>query len=393
MNTLIAFALLVGVAFASEPANCPAWQPFNDFTSECVWYPLNNMRRKIVEHCGLPPPPGGFPEGTMIPFPSGESMPTSPCGNCGYKMRCRKRGLPPTDGCFLLDAEKKACGNEEHAGYGDVCNLPKTVRGDCYWGQYLAGLKQCLNANPNLPLWRREGYQKMLKILPSGHCVEKDGRCKCCCDPYWPSEDGASCVKREPDHCPAFGEFNGWSQCLWYPEAELIQGIRSHCELTGGPARVPFPEPSADVQIPEKCGWCSFKVRCKKREEHEGCFHVIADKQNCGPSDCPTCGSPCEMNKIDNGCDYAGRLTSRVKNAVVQMQKAAEASGKKIPRWKKEGYLRMLSLMPHGKCIEKNDKCHCCCHPFEPKEGADGTITCAVKSTCQGPWMSAPPTL
>jgi len=382
---LLVFA---GVAFGTD--DCPPYEPMNDWTSECIWYPLANMRKKIVEHCGMPPPPGGFSMATMIPCPAGESMPTSPCGNCGYKMRCQKR-TAPKDGCFLINAEKKTCTEEDGTGFGAVCDLPKTVRGDCYWPQYLAGLKQCLNANPSLPGWRRDGYQKLLKILPAGHCVEKDGRCKCCCDPYWPNEEGTACVQKEPDHCPAFGDYNEWSQCMWYPEGDLIKGIKEHCQLGAGPGKIPFPEPDPSIQIPDKCGYCSFKVRCKKRDEHDGCFHVIGDKKNCGPDDCPNCGNPCAIQKIDGGCDWQSHLSTRVKNAIVQVHKVAEAQGKKIPRWKKEGYMRMLSLLPFGKCIEKDNQCHCCCHPYEPTQDEAGNITCQVKATCQGPWMRTPP--
>jgi len=197
-------------------------------------------------------------------------------------------------------------------------------------------------------------------------------------------------VQKEPDTCAAFGEWNDWSQCLWYPEANLIQGIRDHCQLTGGPSKIPFPEVSDGVTIPEKCGFCSFKLRCKKRDESEGCFGVRMDKKNCGPDDCANCGSPCHMPKATDGtCDWQAQLSARVKNAIVQMQKVLEAQGKKVPRWKKEGYLRLLSVMPFGKCIEQGGQCHCCCHPYEPKE-ENGAITCQVKATCQGPWMRAP---
>jgi len=386
------YLILLAFVCLAMAEDCPPMEAMNEWTSDCIWYPLANMRKRMVEHCGLPPPPGGFVNTTMIPFPAGESMPTSPCGNCGFKMRCQKRAPPPKEGCFLVNAEKKVCEETDGTGFGAVCDLPKTVRGDCYWAQYLAGLKQCINANPSLPMWRRQGYQDLLKILPSGHCVEKDGRCKCCCDPYWPNEEGTACVKKEPDHCPAWGNYNEWSQCLWYPEQDLIKGIKDHCQLTTtGPAKIPFPEADPAVTVPEKCGYCSFKIRCMKRDEHEGCFHVKADKKNCGPDDCPTCGNPCAMDKIDGGCDWQAHLSNRVKNAIVQIGKVAEATGKKIPRWKKEGYMRMLSLMPFGRCIEKDGKCHCCCHPYEPKQDESGNITCQVKSTCQGPWMRAPP--
>jgi len=42
--------------------------------------------------------------------------------------------------------------------------------------------------------------------------------------------------------------------------------------------------------------------------------------------------------------------------------------------------MKMASLMPHGKCIEKDDRCKCCCHPYTPN--ADAT-ECLLNDICK----------
>lgn len=72
--------------------------------------------------------------------------------------------------------------------------------------------------------------------------------------------------------CPAFDRWNKWSECLWYPVANMVSKIQQHCDwdIKEVPQNI-IPTP-AGLQIPEKCGFCSFQMRCRKREKQDGCL-------------------------------------------------------------------------------------------------------------------------
>lgn len=252
------------------------------------------------------------------------------CGKCSYKFKCANREVK--DGCFPLKASKETC--EEH---GDVCEMPKTpMFGNCKWNILMVGMSQCVTSRPDLPEWRREGYHQGGRFLPEQNCVPEADKCMCCCHPYRPVKNGDAYTCEEvPDKaaaeaCPDFEPYNDWSTCLWYPLTQVAQDVNTHCglaDLVPGmdlnaliAKRIEAEEADPDRQkmlekLPkEKCGYCSFKMRCRKRPHSDTCFGFEGDKKACGPDDCDTCGQPCAMTPIEEGkhvpaplvgtCDY-----------------------------------------------------------------------------------------
>jgi len=76
--------------------------------------------------------------------------------------------------------------------------------------------------------------------------------------------------------------------------------------------------------------------------------------------------------------------------SIADAGKAAADAGHAIPPYKREGLIKLLPVLPWSKCVDRDGKCHCCCHPFEPIVKEDGTIECQAKNACKGPWMRAP---
>jgi len=303
-------------------------------------------------------------QGTGLPLPENFQFPEK-CGQCSFKVRCRKRDKK--DGCYSLDVQKETC-NE----FGNICTVPKHSRLGCKYNILLAAAKNCLN-RPDLADWRRDALRRFTDGLPEGNCIQKGEECKCCCHPYRPNQEGTECVKEEEQQCPAFGAFNDWSQCLWYPLSNVAKGIKEHCQLDyKGELPPNLMQTPPGLQIPEKCGYCSFKTRCRKREKADGCFHIDAEKKACGNGDCPTCGDVCTMPKIGDSCEWGrivgGGLLSQLDNYT-----------KALPYWRQRGIGHLARHLPYGHCKEVNGQCKCCCHPYEPT--ADGT-SCQLSALC-----------
>jgi len=387
MKLLILLAI-VGLAIATDPT-CPEFGDFRHPFGECLW--IRGEDGKLSKKSMME----GFIHACDITVDHPENIPQLPptlnvevpekCGHCSFKMRCKNR--PMSDGCFPVQAEKQVC--EE---FGDVCMMPKTpLFKNCQWNMLGAMLTQCTTNRPDLPDWKRDGFRKGAEFFPEQNCIEKGEQCACCCHPFEPNEDGTACVKvpDEPADCPAFSEWNNWSECLWYPLEDMAKKVKQHCDIGGDvPSmnQTTLPTPAGFV-IPEPCGYCAFKMRCKKRAasetERPGCFPVIADKKSCGPDDCPTCGNVCTLPQLPENpeaergkCDWHKMLVQVLKT------RAGAYLGKMKNYWRKRGFMHVIKYLPTGTCIEQGDKCKCCCHPYQPS--ADGT-QCVLKDMCKLP--------
>jgi hypothetical protein len=368
MRSFVAILLVVAAVYAHEEVEiekndtCPAFGDWLPWSDQCLWFPLSKMRSDIADACQTT-----FnitKHGSVVPTPPGFTIPDR-CGHCSFKFRCRKR--EKVEGCLSIEAEKKSC--EEHS---EVCTLPPSPHVGCKWNVFAAGLKACLN-RADLPDWRREAYRKFADGMPEANCIQKGDQCKCCCHPFRPSEDGLTCVKEPEPECPAFNNFNNWSTCLWYPFASMMKNIQDHCELDAKEtpeAVIPTP---AGLQIPEKCGFCSFQMRCRKREKKEGCFYLDAEKKACGPNDCPTCGDACTMKKLNGTCNWGNFVASNLHAKLESMMTD------KQPYWRKRGIKNLMQHIPYGTCKSIGETCKCCCHPYEPNE--DGTA-CVLTQMC-----------
>jgi hypothetical protein len=402
---LLLVALAALTVYAED--DCPAWRPMSEM-SECVW-PRNEdgkMSFKPIMHAfldrckvkldwkGQTPP--DVTDKHEIDFPAA-------CGKCAYKFKCANREVK--DGCFPLKAEKETC--EEH---GDVCDMPKTpVFGNCKWNMLTAGFAACVTGRADLPEWRREGYHQGGRFLPEQNCVPEGEGCKCCCHPYRPVKNGDAWTceevpeRAEAEACPDFEPFNEWSTCLWYPLTQVAQDVNAHCglaDLVPGmnldamiQKRIEAEESDPDRQkmlekLPkEKCGYCSFKIRCRKREHSDVCFGFDGDKKACGPDDCETCGQPCAMGLIEEGkgvpegtvgtCDYHKMIMAYLRKRSGPFMKMMGNS-----YWKKRGFGQLMKFMPMGKCVEVDGACKCCCHPYVPSE--DGS-QCVLQDMCRLP--------
>jgi hypothetical protein len=244
-------------------------------------------------------------------------------------------------------------------------------------------LRQCLN-RPDLPDWKREGLAKFMELLPEFHCADVNGQCKCCCHPYMPSEDGTQCIQHNVPECEPFGDWTDWSEkCLWMPPDELKKDVTEHCDfdLKGAGSKgsmgkkLKMPK---GMQIPERCGYCSAKIKCRKRDIKSAagkkeCFPLDLEKKLCGPDDCDTCGQVCEVPKVFDDCNLMEKIKKLVAPGIKNRMK-------KMPHSLRMGVMKMLSHMPHGKCVEKDNKCMCCCHPYAPN---DAGTECVLKDVCK----------
>jgi hypothetical protein len=175
--------------------------------------------------------------------------------------------------------------------------------------------------------------------------------------------------------------------------SSVASKIRSHCfpgaagkkHIPKGKGELKLPE---GLQMPDKCGFCSFKFRCRKRDPQgkPGCFPVDADKKACGPDDCPGCGDVCSlplMSSVFEGntggleeCEWNKKLMDLMKGRVKSYM------SKMRNYWRRRGFKHIMKYMPTGSCKQVGDSCKCCCHPYEPSE--DGS-TCVVKNMCKLP--------
>lgn len=381
MKTATLLLALAAFAYAQEDS-CPAYTDWMDWTDKCLWFPFTQIRDDLIDACDvkvtnldqmptMPSPPEGFP--------------TEACGHCSFKARCRKR--EKTDECHRVDIEQEHC----HDGAaGDVCTLPKIVRPDynigCRYAVVPMLLKQCAN-RPDVPEWRREQANHMQKIIPKFHCQEDGDNCQCCCHPYVPSADGTACEMHEEPTCEDWSDWTDWSEkCLFFPPSEMKADLEEHCdfEFPAGKGEHPllskFKLPGG--LEPERCGMCSFKVKCRQRSiksaaDKKECFPLDLDKKACGNDECEGCGDVCELPKLPgpDGCDYNAKIRKIIGPAI-------KSRLKKMPVMMRHNLVKMILGMPHGKCIDVDGKCMCCCHPYEPN--ADGT-QCVVKDICKAP--------
>ncbi|VDP23945.1 unnamed protein product [Soboliphyme baturini] len=73
--------------------------------------------------------------------------------------------------------------------------------------------------------------------------------------------------------CPEFSDWKPWTeQCLWYPLASLHQKMTSACDVNVVRQFSPLSATFPDLVIPERCGHCSFKFRCRTRDPEIGCL-------------------------------------------------------------------------------------------------------------------------
>jgi len=374
-----------GIVFAENCADFPA---HGDFGSKCIFLPLKEMRKGVYEACHI-----NYNHTLLEHLPAPSIMPKDfkapdKCGRCAFKAQCRSRAKQ--DGCFRWDLNTKGCGvgdSDDCANCDKACELPKLPEVDCEWGVVRGALMQCVDSKEHVPDWTREGWKKLVSAIPKPRCVEKDGKCHCCCHPYHPDDLG-NCVEDPQEQCGEYAAWNDWSQtCLWYPFHDMAKSFKDHCAIDYEPPENLMnmlkekPATPEGLKMPEKCGFCSFKVRCRKRERKEGCFFLDVDRKPCGHDDCETCGSPCAMPKIENGCDWHKHLSGKILTKVKEVMHKSAAEGKKLPFWKKAGLMKVLNAVPHGKCIEHNDQCHCCCHPYEAVVTPNG-VECKAKPIC-----------
>jgi hypothetical protein len=375
MKTLTILALFVTVVAVSADDTCPNFRDWMPWTDKCLWFPFEQMRDDMIQACGvtftgelptLPPPPANFP--------------TDQCGHCSFKFRCRKR--EQSDDCSPIDAEVEHC----HDGSkGGICTLPKIEHADlgCKYAVVPYWLMQCAN-RPDVPDWRRDQMTKWGDIVPKFHCLPGENDCKCCCHPYQPNADGTACEMYEEPTCEPFSDWKGWSdKCLFFPPKEMKKDVEEHCDFQfpkkmKNPVMDKFKLPGGIE--PSRCGMCSFKINCRTRPVNSAagkkeCFPLDMQKKACGNEECEGCGDVCELPKIGNDCDYSKKIKKLLGPAI-------KSRLKKAPPSMRHGMIKALSGMPHGKCIEKDGKCKCCCHPYEPN--AEGT-ECVVKSMCQTP--------
>jgi hypothetical protein len=377
MKTILILVALAAGAMA-DADHCPAFRDWRAWTDHCIWFPMNTLRHDLIHACDVK-----MDETKMAAFPNIPGIPEK-CGHCSFKARCRKRAK--TDGCNPIEFERQPC--NEH---GNVCTMPQfpLYNLGCRYEYAPIFLKQCAN-QAGIADWQRSMWHQKGKVLPKFHCTEvgEPAQCKCCCHPYEPNEDGTACVEIPEPECPAFSEWTGWSdKCMWFPIEEMKEDFATHCDYRA-PAeekekademmkKLKLPE---GFSFPDKCGYCSFKLKCSIRavESTAGkkeCFPLRVQKKACGPDDCETCGNVCVVDKMMGSCN----ITDNIRKLIGPGLKSRL---KKAPPGMRDGMMTMIAGMPHGKCIEKDDKCHCCCHPYDLN--ADGT-SCVLKDICKSP--------
>lgn len=372
MKLLLTLLVSIGVAYATD--SCPAFQPWKEWTSDCLWLPYDDIRNKAIEACDIT-----VPEAFKVSLPNIEGMPDK-CGHCSFKFRCQKRA--PTDTCFPINTEHQTCHE-----FGDVCNMPKLTWHDlgCKWNLASMVFKQCHNRDGMSDEYR-EHLAGMSKNMPKFHCTEKEGQCKCCCHPHAPNAAGDECTEHTEPECQEFGEYNDWNdKCVWFPPDQLRKDFQDHCGMAYKPSKhaekamKKFKLPDG-LKIPEQCGMCSFKFKCKKRDAKSAagkkeCFPLQVMKKPCTNEDMPGAGDVCTLPKIFNSCNY----TEQIKKLLGPL---VRSKMNKMPLSMKHDFLEMIANLPHGRCIEKDGKCKCCCHPYQPSE--DGT-RCVLARMCNFP--------
>jgi hypothetical protein len=370
MMKLVTFVALLAVVYGQEDT-CPSFQDWRSWTDECIWFPLSNIRSSVIDACDIKVDTSGMPEMPVIP-----NMPEK-CGHCSFKFRCQKRA--ESDGCFPINGEKEVC--SEH---GDVCHMPPfpVYNLGCKYELAPHYLRQC-HSRPDISDVKREGMMKLTGMMPEFHCSENDGHCHCCCHPFMPSEDGSSCVQHEMPECEAFSAWNDWSEkCMWLPVSDLQKDLSEHCDFEMKPGakggdflkKLKLPD---SFNLDQRCGMCSFKLKCRKRDVKslagkKECFPLDIQKKACGAEDCETCATPCALPKLAEDCNLMDKVRTMIGPGI-------RSRMKKVPHSMRMGMMKMLSNMPNGKCIEKDDKCHCCCHPYEPTQEGE----CVLKDVCK----------
>ncbi|VDP23944.1 unnamed protein product [Soboliphyme baturini] len=272
-----------------------------------------------------------------------------------------------------MEGESQVCHE-----FNKICSLPPHPKLGCHWQAYKEIIRQC-TSRAELEEWQRKGYEKMFHNIPDGHCIKKDDQCKCCCGGYVPNEEGTECVKSKESECGDWGQRTEWSQCLWFPLSKMAKDLESHCDVEKKSHPIPMEMPTpAGFHIPQKCGFCSFSVRCQKRTHKDGCFPLRIEKKACGNDDhCPHCGDICTLKKQNGTCEWTNHL-------LFGLWKKFEAKAKEshMPLWRHQGYSNILKYLPKAECKAVGDDCKCCCHPYEPN--ADGTA-CVPKGYCKSP--------
>jgi hypothetical protein len=379
MNKLLLLSLAAIAVYAGDDT-CPAYSDWLPWSNDCLWLPFDDMRDKAIAACDIT-----VPDNMLKPIPSFGEMPDK-CGHCSFKFRCRKRS--PDGDCFPLNAEREVC--HEHS---DVCEMPKIPMAglDCKYDVAGQIFMQCGN-RPDVADWMRHGFREYAKVLPQFHCKKSGDKCSCCCHPYAPSEDGTTCVEHSEPKCESWGDWNDWSEkCLWFPPKQMRLDWQEHTGM-----EIPISKKAMKVydkfnkmpdgsDFPDRCGMCSFKFKARKRSEmsEEGkkdCFPLDVMKKPCGNEDVPNAGDICTLPKMLGSCNYTQH-----------MRKLFGTKGKeklkKMPMTKRMDFVKVLTNFPHGKCIEKDGQCKCCCHPYEPN--AEGT-ECVVAKFCDFPtdWPS-----
>ena len=125
-----------------------------------------------------------------------------------------------------------------------------------------------------------------------------------------------------------------------------------------------IPEAIKDA-IPDRCGYCSFKFKCRKRSVHSAdgnkeCLCVIflclnndsnrcspmeMEKKACGEDDCEGCSDVCVLPKVLGSCNITQTLRKVIGPSI-------KSTMKKLPHSIRDGLMRAIAHMPHGKCIE-----------------------------------------
>jgi hypothetical protein len=379
MKSLFLLPILLAVAFADDDT-CPNYGAWLPWTDQCLWFPFTAIRQGVIDACDVTVT--GLDN--MGPFPTPPaSFPTEPCGHCSFKFRCRKRAV--SEGCNPIDGEMEHC----HEGsQGEICTFPKIQKKKlgCKYAVVPEMLKQCANRQ-DIPEWRVMQKQKFSKIVPKFHCIdEADGDgCKCCCHPYAPNAEGTECVLHQEPECEPYSDWNDWSEkCLFFPPKQMKKDFEEHCDFKFNKKSKEHPifdklKLPGDLE-PTKCGMCSFQVKCRQRSPTSAagkkeCFPLDVQKRACGNEQCEGCGDVCELPKIGPDCNYNEKMRKILGPAI-------KSRMKKMPVMMRHHLLRMIMNLPHGKCVEADGKCKCCCHPYEPN--ADGSA-CVLKNICKTP--------
>ncbi|VDP24477.1 unnamed protein product [Soboliphyme baturini] len=146
--------------------------------------------------------------------------------------------------------------------------------------------------------------------------------------------------------CERWSQPNEWSDCMWFPISAMTKNLEMHCEV---PSRahelqINLPVPKG-ISIPDKCGFCSYRVRCHKRQGKEGCFPLKIDKKACGADDCPTCANICTVKAQNGSCNWIRHL-----EVTVRKQLHMKSMETKMPFWRSQGYAHIIKYLPHGVC-------------------------------------------